>query len=83
MENNKITLKQEDGKTMIYNILFEVTMEGYNYVAYTNNKIDKTNSTVVYFGKYLESDNILKNINKKEEEKLKLILSKFRSKDGN
>lgn len=83
MESSKITLKLENGKKQIYNILFEVEGEEYNFIAYTNKKIDKSGATVVYFGKYEVNEMYFKNVNKKEEEKLKLILNKFRGKDEN
>lgn len=83
MKESKITLKNEAGKKQVYKILYEVEGEDFFYIVYTNHKIDKTNSTIVYFGKYKKEDLILKNVNKKEEEKLKLILSKFRGKDEN
>lgn len=78
---NKITLKDGKGKKNVYNILLEVSMDGLNYVMYTNYKIDKTGDCVVYFAKYENSSDVLKNVNKKEEGTLKLILNKFRGKD--
>lgn len=81
MKESNITLKFEDGKKQVYNILFEVEGDEFNYIAYTGEKLDKNGLMVVYFGKYKQNQMILKNISKKEEEKLKLILNKFRGKD--
>lgn len=82
MKESKITLKNEEGKKTVYDILFEVESSDFNYIVYTNKKLDKNGDTVVYFGKYVNGEMIFKNVNKKEEEKLKLILSKFRGKDN-
>lgn len=74
---NSITLKDQNGKQKKYTVLFEVKSENWNYIAYTLGK-QKEKEVSVYFGKYQDSSKEFKNINKSEEEKLKLILSKFR-----
>lgn len=81
MKENKLTLLNKDGKKKIFSVLFEVVGDDFNYVVYSANKYDANNELIVYFGKYATGDDNFKNVNKKEEESLLLILSKFRGKN--
>lgn len=78
---NKITLKNLEGKKEVFDCLFVMEDEEYNYIVYTNKKQDKNNDMICFFAKYKPDSQQLENINKKEEEKLKLILDKFRIND--
>lgn len=78
MKENKITLKTSDGKKSVFDVLFEVETDDFNYIAYTNNTTDKDGNISTYFGKYCKSGTDFKNVNKKEEETLFNILVKFR-----
>ncbi|MFI3260217.1 MAG: hypothetical protein R3Y13_00660 [bacterium] len=80
MSKNNITLKNENGKKTVYDVLMTISSDNFEYVIYTNNKKDSDGALISYFGKYEVGSSIFKNVNKKEEEGLKLILSKFRSK---
>ncbi len=77
MIDNKLVLTVDDVKES-YVVLFKVESEDFTYLAFKENKT----SDEVYFGKVKETGKVIKNVTKKEEKDLMLVLSKYTKTSG-
>ncbi len=72
MKKSKIILTRDEIRTE-YDIIFTINSENYTYIAFR--KINDKEK--IYFGKVKENSNVFKNVTKKEEKDLILVMSKY------